>query len=240
MKNVAIIFAGGIGRRMNQKALPKQFMKLHGKEIIIHTLEHFQNHERIDGIVVSCVEGWVEYLEKLIKKYRITKVLDIVLGGRTGQESIYHGLKKATEIYGEEANVLIHDGVRPLINEETITRCIDSINEHGTGITVAPVTETIIRVNEKELIQDVIDRSNCLFARAPQGFRLNEIMEAHELAKKEGKLDFIDSATLMQWKGHKLSVVEGPVENIKITTPMDFFTFRSMEEEKENANLFGE
>ena len=240
MNNIAVIFAGGIGRRMNQKALPKQFMKLHGKEIIIHTLEHFQNHEEIDGIVIACVEGWIPFLKKLLKIYDITKVFDVVPGGKTGQESIYHGVKRAFEIYGEEANVLIHDGVRPLINTETITKCIESINKYGTGITTAPVTETIIRVNSEQHIEDVIDRSDCLFARAPQGFRIKEILEAHEAAIAENKLDFIDSATLMQWKGHELSVIEGPVENIKITTPMDFFTFRAMVEAKENAYLFGE
>ena len=113
--NVAVIFAGGIGRRMNQKALPKQFLKLHGKEIIIHTLEHFQEHEEMDGIVVACVEDWIPFLEKLLKQYNMDKVKAVVPGGKTGQESIYHGLKKAEELFGEDANVLIHDGVRPLI-----------------------------------------------------------------------------------------------------------------------------
>lgn len=240
MKNIAVIFAGGIGKRMSQRALPKQFMKLHGKEIIVHTLEHFQEHESIEGIVIACVEEWISFLEKLLKKYGMTKVVSVVPGGKTGQESIYHGIKKTFEIYGKETNVLIHDGVRPLIDADTITRCIESVEKNGTGITVAPVTETIIRVNAGGHIEDVIDRSNCLFARAPQGFRLVEILEAHEMARKENKMDFIDSATLMQWRGHQLSVVEGPVENIKITTPMDYFTFRAMIEAKENAYLFGE
>lgn len=237
--NVAVIFAGGIGRRMNQKALPKQFLKLHGKEIIIHTLEHFQNHEEMDGIVVACVEDWIPFLEKLLKQYNMDKVKAVVPGGKTGQESIYHGLKKAEELFGEEANILIHDGVRPLIERKTITDCLQSIREHGSAITVAPVTETIIQVDEKERVDRVIDRSKCLFARAPQGFHLKEILEAHERAIKEEKYDFIDSASIMQWNGHELFTVEGPVENIKITTPMDYFTFKALAEERENSQLYG-
>ena len=239
MKNIAVIFAGGIGRRMNQTALPKQFLKLHGKEIIVHTLEHFQKHQEIDGIVIACVAEWMDYLKKLLEKYDMDKVGAVVLGGKTGQESIYNGLVKAAEIYGEDANVLIHDGVRPLINENTITDCITCINENGTAITTAPVTETIIRVNESDEIVDVIDRTDCLLARAPQGFKLREILKTHEKARKLGKNDFIDSATMMKWNGYKLSIVEGPVENIKITTPMDYYNFKAFVEAKENAELFG-
>ena len=104
---------------------------------------------------------------------------------------------------------------------------------------MAPVTETIIQVDEKERVDRVIDRSKCLFARAPQGFHLKEILEAHERAIKEEKYDFIDSASIMQWNGHELFTVEGPVENIKITPPMDYFTFKALAEERENSQLYG-
>ena len=237
--NIAVIFAGGIGRRMSPKALPKQFLKLHGKEIIIHTLEHFQKHEEIEGIVVACVEDWIPFLQKLLKEYRMDKVAAVVPGGASGQESIYHGLKKAAELFGLEAQVLIHDGVRPLIDARTITDCLQSIRENGSAITVAPVTETIIRVNDEGRVEQVIDRSDCLLARAPQGFVLGEILKAHERAIREGRNDFIDSASIMQWNGQKLFTVEGPVENIKITTPMDYFTFKALAEEKENSQLYG-
>lgn len=237
--NVAIIFAGGIGRRMNQNALPKQFLKLHGKEIIIHTLEHFQNHKEIDAIVIACVKEWIAHLQLLLDKFDVNKVTAVVPGGDTGQMSIYNGLKKAKDLYGENVNVLIHDGVRPLIQEKTISDCLKSVYENGTAITVAPVTETIIRMSSEFEIESVIDRTNCLLARAPQGFRLMEILESHEKALAEGKTNFIDCATIMKWNQYKLSVVEGPVENIKITTPMDFFTFKALVEARESAELFG-
>lgn len=237
--NIAVIFAGGIGKRMNSKAVPKQFLKLHGKDIIIHTLEHFEMHREIDGIVISCVEDWIPYLKKNLKKFDIEKVKDIVPGGRTGQESIYNGLVAAKKRYGEESIVLIHDGVRPLIEEKTITDCIASVKENGSGITVAPAIETIIRVDNNEKIKDVIERSECLMARAPQGFYLNEILKAHYKAIEEGKNDFIDSASIMRYYGHTLSTIHGPVENIKITTPMDYYTFRALFEARENSQLFG-
>lgn len=237
--NVAVIFAGGIGTRMNSKAVPKQFLKLYGKDIIIHTLEHFELHNDIDGIVIACVEDWIPYLKKILKKFDITKVKDIVPGGETGQESIYNGLEAAQKRYGEDAIVLIHDGVRPLIEEKTISDCIQSVKENGSAITVAPAIETIIRVENGKTIKDVIERAECLMARAPQAFILKEILEAHHKAQEEEKYDFIDSASIMRYYGHTLSIVNGPVENIKITTPMDYYTFRALYEAKENSQLFG-
>lgn len=238
--NTAVIFAGGIGRRMNSKALPKQFLKLYGKEIIIYTLEHFEDHEQIDKIVIACVEEWIPFLKELVEKYQISKVAEIVPGGKTGQDSIYEGLKAAERIgSADEQIVLIHDGVRPLINEKTISDCIQCVKENRSAITVAPAIETIIRVNEEKQVSDVIERADCFMARAPQCFYLTDILEAHRLAVKSEKHDFIDSASIMKFYGHKLSVVEGPVENIKITTPMDFYTFRALFEARESSQLFG-
>lgn len=238
--NIAVIFAGGIGKRMNSRALPKQFLKLYGKEIIIYTLEHFENHPEIDAIVISCVENWISYLQKLLDKYKFQKVVKIVPGGETGQESIYHGLVKAQQIATEGKNiVLIHDGVRPLINETVITSCIETVKTKGSAVTTAPVIETIICTDSEKKVEDVIDRSKCLVARAPQCFWLSEILDCHEKAKAEGKADFIDSASLMSYYGKNLYTVDGPIENIKITTPMDFYTFRALFEARESSQLFG-
>lgn len=238
--NIAVIFAGGIGRRMGNKALPKQFLKLHGKEIIIYTLEHFQNHPDIDGIVVACVSDWIPYLKRLVKYYNIKKAKDIVCGGQNGQESIYNGLKAAKTRYGgEDSIVLIHDGVRPLIEEKTITDCIKCAKEKRSAITVGPVVETVIRVVGNRSIQDVIERSECLVARAPQTFYLEDILAAHGMALRDGSQEFIDSASLMRHYNFPLVTVNGPVENIKITTPMDFYIFRALYEVRENSQLFG-
>ena len=143
--NIAVIFAGGSGLRMHTKSRPKQFLELNGKPIIIYTLELFDNHPEIDGIVVACIESWIPFLEKMIRKFEISKVVKIVPGGNSGQDSIYHGLCAAEEFAGgKDANVLIHDGVRPLITEETITDNIRKVEECGSCITCIPATETFI------------------------------------------------------------------------------------------------
>ena len=144
MKNVAVIFAGGTGSRMNNVSRPKQFIELNGKPVIIYTLELFENHPKIDGIVVVCLETWIDFLKELLNKFHITKVASVVPGGTTGQESIYNGLVRAHELYGDDTVVLIHDGVRPLITEQTITDNIDTVVKYGNCITCVPATETFM------------------------------------------------------------------------------------------------
>ena len=239
--NIAVIFAGGVGSRMNSKEKPKQFLEMYNKPIIIHTIEYFENHPMIDAIAVVCVEDWIPYFEKLLFKFRIEKVKKIVPGGATKQLSIYNGLNAAKEIAGDEKSVvLIHDGVRPLINEQIITDNIESVKKNGSAITTAVVKETILVVNEgTSTIDYVPSRKNSRVARAPQSFWLDEILEAHNKALADGIKDCIDSCTMMQQYGHDLFLVDGPGENIKITTPEDFYTMRAILEAKENAQIYG-
>ena len=229
--NIALIFAGGIGKRMNTTGIPKQFLKLYGKEIIVYTLEIFENNQNIDGIVISCLKEKIEDLRKIIEKNNLKKVVSIVPGGNTGQESIYNGLKEIEKRYSKNDIVLIHDGVRPLINNDTI---------NDNAITTAPAIETIIKLKtEENIIDDIYNRSECFMARAPQSFQLKDILEAHEKAIKEEKFDFIDSASIMKYYGHNLNIINGPSENIKITTPSDFYIFKAILDMKENLNIFG-
>ena len=237
--NIAVIFAGGSGSRMHTKSRPKQFLEYQGKPIIIYTLELFDNHPMIDGIVVACVKEWVPFLEKMLKKFEINKVKKIVPGGETGQDSIYNGLVAAKRVsQGNEDIVLIHDGVRPLITEQTITDNIEKVKSEGSCITCIPATETFI-VTQPDGGLEIPTRANSLIARAPQSFYLKDILDAHEQAKKEGRHDFIDSCSMMHHYGHKLGKVIGPMENIKITTPSDYFVFKAMVEVYENQQIFG-
>ena len=237
--NIAIIFAGGTGQRMNTASKPKQFLELHGKPIIIYTLEHFQSHHLIDGIVLVCLESWIPYCKELLEKYYINKVSNIVPGGGNGQESIFNGLRAAASLYPMDSIVLIHDGVRPLINEQVITDDIACVQENGSAITVSPAIETIVRKQKDGHVGDIFDRSSCEMAKAPQCFYLKDIYDAHLKAIKEGKHDFIDSASIMQYYGHELSTVVGPAENIKITTPSDFYIFRAIIDARENMQIMG-
>jgi 2-C-methyl-D-erythritol 4-phosphate cytidylyltransferase len=237
--NIAVIFAGGIGQRMRTTNRPKQFLEMHKKPIIIYTLEHFENHPDIDAIAVACVEEWIPYMEDLIDKFRITKVKKVVSGGETGQMSIYNGLVAAKEIARDEKSVvLIHDGVRPLINEKVISDNINSVKEHGSAITSAIVKETIMVVKDDNSIDYVPDRSHSRVAKAPQSFWLDEILDVHHRAQSEGIKDFIDSCTMMKHYGHTLFLIDGPYENIKITTPDDFYTMRALLDAQENAQIY--
>jgi 2-C-methyl-D-erythritol 4-phosphate cytidylyltransferase len=237
--NIGVIFAGGTGSRMRSKDKPKQFLELYNKPIIIYTLEHFEENDEIDAVVISCLESWIPYLIKLLDKYRINKVQKIVPGGASGQISIYNGLCAAKEIAGDEnAIVLIHDGVRPLINKGLISENIACVKENGSSITTGIVKETILVVGKNNEIEQVPSREKSRVAKAPQCFRLNDILEAHEKARMEKKDDFIDSCTLMQYYGFHLTMTDGPYENIKITTPDDFYMMRAILEAKENAQIY--
>ena len=226
---------------MHSKDRPKQFLEMYNKPIIIHTLEYFENHPMIDAIVVVCIKDWIPYLEKLLYKFRIDKVKKIVPGGETGQLSIYNGLRAAKEIAGEEKSiVLIHDGVRPLISENLITNNIETVMKHGSAITTAKVKETILVVNEgKSSIDYVPSRNNSRVAKAPQSFWLDDILKAHEKSLEEGETNCIDSCTMMQKYGYDLYLIDGPSQNIKITTPEDFYTMRAILEAKENEQIYG-
>ena len=237
--NVAIIFAGGTGQRMNTKTKPKQFLELHGKPIIIYTLEHFDQHELIDGIIVVCVEGWIDYCQSLIDKFNVKKVKAIIPGGETGMLSRYKGVKKAAELYPTDTICLMHDGVRPLIDHDIISQNIKSVEAHGSAVTVAPAIETIAVKEADNKVGKIIDRKMCQMAKAPQSFRLGDLIKAHEDAIGAGMTDCIDTAFLMQQSGYDVYTVEGSAENIKITTPTDFYTFRAFMDIRENTQIFG-
>ena len=238
--NIGVIFAGGVGKRMHAKDRPKQFLELYNKPIIVYTLEHFENNSEIDAIVIACVEEWIPYLKNLLYKYRIEKVKRIVPGGSTGQLSIYNGLKAAKEIAGAERTiVLIHDGVRPLITPKLLSDNIACVKKNGSAITAGVVKETIVVVDENMEVEQVPTRDKSRVAKAPQSFWLDDILSIHERALADGENNSIDSCTLMKRYGKHLHMIDGPYENIKITTPDDFYTMRAILEAKENSQIYG-
>lgn len=238
--NTALIFAGGTGSRMRTTGRPKQFLEMYNKPIIIHTIEMFEHHPQIDSIAVVCIESWIDYLRDQIARFAIKKVKWIVPGGSTSQESTRNGLNAiAADQNPTDTLVLIHDGVRPLITEQLITDNIACAKQHGNAITVAPAIETIITTDEANGVAGLIDRSSCRLARAPQTFVLADILAMHQRAMTEGYDKMIDSASLMIHYGQTLHMVDGPMENIKITTPSDFYILRAILEARENLQIFG-
>lgn len=241
MMNFAVIFAGGVGSRMHSKrSIPKQFLKVHGKPIIAHTIDIFQKSKDIDAIVVSIVSSGVQEMRTIVEKYGFTKVICIVEGGTTGQLSIFNGLQIAKKhSRSNDDIVLIHDGVRPLINQSVISENIESVRKFGSAITTAPAKETFVLVNDDKNVVDVVDRKKSFIAKAPQSFNLDEIFQIEVQAIKTGRTDIIDSSTLMGMYGKTLHIVEGPYENIKITTPDDFYMFKALFDAKENEQIYG-
>ena len=243
--NIGVIFAGGVGSRMHSKDRPKQFLEINEKPIIVHTLEHFERNDDIDAVAVVCVAEWIDYLRGLLYKYRLDKVKRIVPGGTSGQLSIYNGLLAARDIAaesgdGERTVVLIHDGVRPLITGELLSRNVAAVREFGSAITCGVVKETIIEIDDDGGIRTVPDRAHSRVAKAPQSFYLDDILAAHERALADGVTDFIDSCTMMQRYGYHLHTIDGPYENIKITTPDDFYTMRAILQAREDRQLYSE
>lgn len=224
MKNIALIFAGGTGQRMGSD-IPKQFLKVHDKEIIIHTLDKFENNEHIDEIYVVCIEEWIPYLNQCIKKFGISKVKSTIPGGVSGQDSIFLGLQEALK-ENENAVVLIHDGVRPIITDETITSCVKSVLEFGTGITVTPCFETPIQSIDGTFVNAMPQRTQMYTAQAPQGFFLKDLYNMHlnERITNPEYIGIVDSCGLMFKNGINCHLVMGNRGNIKVTTPEDYCT----------------
>lgn len=234
----ALIFAGGIGERMNSRMKPKQFLEIHGKPILIYTIEWFEAHPQVDNICVVCLKDWIDELKRQLDKNRIRKVEWIVAGGETGHDSIYFGLKAIREKCKEDSVVLIHDGVRPLISEELITNNISTTYKYGNAITASKETESLARVPCNMIADQIIERKEMYIIRAPQTFYFKDIWETHLKAQKEG-FKAIDSADLMNHYGNELHIVEGFPYNIKITSPSDYYIFRAIYDAKESLQIFG-
>ena len=239
MKNIAIIFAGGSGARMGS-GIPKQFLEVDNKPILIHTLEIFDDHPEIDEIYVACRKDYIGQLNKLVKKFMLTKVMGIVEGGATGQDSIYNGLM-AAKANNENAIVLIHDGVRPCINAEVITDNIESVKANGTAITCTSMYETPVSSKDGKKIDSAPPRSEFYTAQAPQSFYLNDIIAVHDETRQTNPSydGIVDSCSLMRASGKDVYIVEGPRGNIKVTTPEDLYIFRAMREYKHSVSVFG-
>lgn len=238
--NIAIIFAGGSGIRMGA-GIPKQFLEINGKPVLIHTLELFQYHMEIDKIYLAIQPQFIPYVNELVTDYRITKLARTVEGGATAQDSIYHALIAAQEENPGDSIVLIHDGVRPFVSYEVISANIAGVHKNGNAITCTPCYETILISHDGDCITDVPYRKETFSGQAPQSFYLKDIISAHkEIQIQNGGYDnMVDACTIMQSLGHPVHMVMGNRGNIKITTPEDVYTFRALLQYKENEQAFG-
>ena len=243
-RNIAVIFAGGVGSRMNHPDGPKQFIRVNDKPIIVYTLEHFQNHPAIDAVYIACLEEGLDLVKGYVAEYGLDKVKSIVKGGDSAQASIFNGLDAAmADAENDETTcVLIHDGVRPIINNKLIDDNIASVREFGSAISSIPAFETVARsLDGGKTVDDVENRDLMYILQAPQSFRLGDIHSAHQRSISEGMMGrFIDQAHMMNHYGHDIHMIDGFRGNIKITVPLDLAYFNFLVSSGEFEAVTGE
>jgi 2-C-methyl-D-erythritol 4-phosphate cytidylyltransferase len=240
---IAIVFAGGIGSRMKKVEQPKQFQPVDGKPILVHTLEHFQEHSEVRAIYVVCVASHLDDAWSMVHAYGIDKVRTIVPGGASAQESIYKGMCSASaDGVSDDAIVLVHDGVRPLINQQLISRNIETARECGNAITAIPCFETVARSADfAATIDSVTRRDEMHILQAPQTFALGLARRLNARSVEEGLLgSFVDQAELMGHYGEKLHLVSGFRGNVKLTTDLDLLQFELLASSGHLAAVIGE
>lgn len=225
--NIAMVIAGGSGNRMHQD-IPKQFLTVNEKPVIIYTLEVFQRHPAIDEVVVVCIEGWEQVLWAYVKQFNLTKVSAIVKGGNCGQNSIYRGLVEIGREHKPDDIVLVHDAIRPMVSEEIISDCISKTVEYGSAIACIPCAEVMLVTDNQKNSGQVFDRDHLKRTQTPQGFRLGRLKEMHEKALAEGITDSTASCMLAIQMGEEVYFSKGSEKNLKLTTVEDIDIFKAL------------
>lgn len=226
--NIALIIAGGVGARMNQD-IPKQFINVYDKPIIVYTMEAFQRHPEIDAIEVVCLDGWHDVVRAYAKQFGISKLESIVSGGKNGQDSIRYGLLDIAKRHCEDDDiVLIHDAIRPMIGEEVITDNIRVCRKCGNAITVVPCTAAMLKTYDSESSTEQVPRDNLKTTQTPQTFFLKEIIATHKEALEKGITNSVASCTLYIELGKELFMSKGSEKNLKLTTTEDIEIFKAL------------
>ena len=219
--------AGGSGSRTEQD-VPKQFMNVYDKPIIIYTLEAFQRHPDIDTIIVACLEGWQTILEAYAKEAGITKLQHIVRGGANGQESARKALEALQGICKEDDIVIIHDAVRPMVSAEIISDCIVKCRQYGSGLAAVRCQETIVRTEDGEKGDSYVKRKGIMRVQTPQAYLYGKALRVHEKAHEQGVYDAVYTNILMLDMGETLYFSKGSEKNLKITTMEDVEIFKAL------------
>lgn len=226
--NIAMIIAGGIGARTHQN-IPKQFINVHDKPVIVYTLEAFQRHPNIDAIEVVCLEGWHDIVKAYARQFGITKLENIVNGGETGQDSIRNGLFDIAKRYHcDDDIVVIHDAIRPMVSADIISDNIRVCREYGNATSAIPCTSVMLKTEDSLVSEDQVPRENLKITQTPQSYFLNELIEVHREAVKRELLPSISSCALYIEMGKRVYLSAGSEKNIKITTSEDIEIFSAL------------
>lgn len=234
--NVAVIIAGGSGHRMGQD-IPKQFINVYDKPVLIYTLEGFQKHPQIDAIEVVCIDGWHEVLWAYAKQFNITKLKWVVSGGETGQESIRNGVYNLEGKVMDDDIVIIHDGIRPLVDETVLTDVIMKAKRFGNAVTSLPYNEQIFVMDDEISTVKYIPRETLRRVSTPQAYKFGKLLWGYKKAFAEGKGIHGSSYTntMMVELGERLYFAAGSDKNIKLTTKDDLEMFKAyLKSDKDN------
>lgn len=240
--NYGLILAGGVGQRMRRTGMPKQFLEVFGKPIIIYTLQKFDYCEDIDEVVIVCHSSYKDYMDSLLQRYGIQKVKAIVSGGKDRQDSVLNGLKYIQASGASDEDVIvIHDGVRPLIQESILSENVRVASKYGNAMTVRPVIESVVITDKDEVgFDDFKKRDDTYSLTAPQSFQLGVLTRAYkEIEGVETPMPLLDSALVFTYLGNKIHIIKENNNNIKVTTPEDYYILKAMLELEENRYVFG-
>ena len=240
--NYGLILAGGVGQRMRSSGMPKQFLEVFGKPIIVYTLEKFERCVEIDATIIACNAAWIDYLNGLINKFSLKKVTAVIAGGKDRQGIILNGVKYI-QTQGARDNdiVVIHDGVRPLVQESILSENVRIALEYGSAITARPVVESVVITNNDEVsFESFQKRDDTYSLTSPQTFQLKKLMDAYcETESSSTPLPFLDSALMYTYLGNNIHIIKESNQNLKITTAEDYYILKAMLELQENKAVFG-
>lgn len=240
--NYGLILAGGVGQRMRRTGMPKQFLEVFGKPIIIYTLQKFEYCEDIDKVVVACHSSYIEYMESLLQRYGIKKVKAVISGGKDRQDSVLNGLKYIQrDSVSEDDVIVIHDGVRPLIQDSIISENVRIAKKYGSAMTVRPVIESVVITSREEAaFEDFKKRDDTYSLTAPQSFKISILTKAYkDIEGKDTPMPLLDSALVFTYLGNDIHIIKENNNNIKVTTPEDYYILKAMLELEENRYVFG-
>ena len=238
MANIGLIIAGGAGNRMHQD-IPKQFLTVNEKPVIVYTLEAFQNHPEIEALAVVCIEGWEQVLKAYARQFNITKLQHIIPGGKNGQDSIRNGVMELEKHYNPDDIVLIHDAIRPMVSAEIISDNIRVAREYGNAITVIPCAEAMLQTEDGKISVGSYPRDRLKRTQTPQAFHLGYICNLHRRALEAGITNTVASCTLMIEMGEQVYFSAGSEKNVKLTTVEDIDIFKALLTAKRSAWLKG-
>ncbi|MCR4636478.1 IspD/TarI family cytidylyltransferase [Butyrivibrio fibrisolvens] len=225
--NIALIIAGGSGERMHQD-IPKQFLSINDRPVIVYTLEAFEHHPEIDEIAVVCIEGWEQVLMAYARQFGITKLKSVIPGGDCGQASIRNGVYALEESHSKDDIILIHDAIRPLVSAEIISDCIRVTSMYGNAIAVIPCAEAMLTTDDEQVSTGSYPRDGLKRTQTPQGFKLGDICDLHRRALDKGITGSIASCTLMIEMGQQVHFSIGSEKNVKLTTLEDIDIFKAL------------